>query len=178
MKEEFRDITGYEGLYQASDLGRIKSLERKVKTKNGYRIVREKILKTSKDKNGYLLVNLHKNNKMKTHRVHRIIAQTFIPNHENLPQINHIDENTTNNSVNNLEWCSLVYNINYGTGIYRRSEKSKKKVCQYDLNGNYIQTWNSIKDAGCKLNIQHANISACCKGKLKQTGNYIWKYKE
>lgn len=122
MKEIWRDIKGYEGLYKVSNYGRIKSLERKDCLG---RSKKEKILKLSEDKDGYLLITLHKNKKVKTFKVHRLVAETFVPNPNNYPIINHKDENKINNHVSNLEWCTVKYNNNYGTRN-ERSSKSQK----------------------------------------------------
>lgn len=115
--EIWRDITGYEGLYQVSNKGKIKSLH----------YGKEKILKPRKVKKGYLSISLHKDNKSRSFRVHRLVGKEFIPNPYNLPQINHIDEIKTNNCVENLEWCSAEYNDNYGTRNERISKSKRKK---------------------------------------------------
>ena len=120
-KEIWKDIPNYEGLYQASNLGRIKSLER-IDTNN--HIIKERVLKQKINKSGYLYVMLYKNHNRKTLRVHKLVAQTFIPNPNNYLQINHKDENKHNNCIDNLEWCTPSYNQNYGT----RNEKVSKKV--------------------------------------------------
>lgn len=168
MKEIFKDIKDYEGIYQVSNLGRIKSLQ-------NYR--KNNILKP-KMKKGYYQVGLRKNNKRKWYSVHRLVAQTFLPNENNLPQVNHRDENKLNNNVSNLEWCNASYNNCYGTRIKRVKEKTSKKVLQYDLKGNFIKEYNSLRQATEENNIKSiSNISLCCNGKYKQAGGYIWKYK-
>ena len=174
MKEVWKDIKGYEGLYQVSNLGGIRSLNKFVNTKGkSKRLIKGKTLTPFCDKNGYLLVNLYdKDNKVKQFRTHRLIAETFIPNPNNLPEVNHIDENKQNNCIENLEWCTTRYNCNYGT----RNERIRKKVCQYDLNGNYIKTWDSIIQVEKDLNIFHSRIIEVCKNKRNQIGGYIWKY--
>lgn len=162
MQEIWKDIPNYEGLYQVSNLGRVKSLFKY-----------KKILKP-RQRNGYLRVSLTKNNKSTNYAVHRLVAQAFISNPNNLPEVNHKDENKQNNCVDNLEFCTRKYNMKYGTWKDRRLVKFIKPVAQYDLNGNFIRNWTSIKDAKTKLNIN--NIPAVCKGKAKQSGGYIWKY--
>ena len=153
--EEFRDIPGYEGLYEVSNLGRVR--------RNG------KILKPY-DNDGYLRVDLFKNGIVRKFLIHRLVAQAFIPNPKNLPQINHKDEDKTNNTVENLEWCDNKYNINYSLA---------KPVLQFDLNGNFIKEWPSAKKVEEELGIHQQNISSCCLGRygLKTTGGFIWKYK-
>lgn len=112
MIEEWRTIVGYEGLYEVSSLGRVRSLDR-YDSRNHFR--RGRILKLSYDTVGYLIVGLHSNGKAKIYLVHRLVAQAFIPNPDNLPEVNHIDEDKTNNRVDNLEMCNREYNSNYGT---------------------------------------------------------------
>ena len=127
MSEEWRPIEGYEGLYEVSSYGRVRSLDRYVKTcYEAYKLHKGKILSPAKDKNGYLKVNLCCNGKHNTIRVHKLVAQAFIPNPDNLPEVNHKDEVKTNNNVDNLEWCDRSYNISYGT----RTERQKKTNIQ------------------------------------------------
>ena len=143
--EIWKDYKDYEGLYQASNLGRMRSLDRWVKGPNSsIRFCKGRILKPCTTKDGYLLVNLCKNGKVKSFLVHRLVAEAFIDNTDNLPQVNHKDENKLNNNVDNLEWCDAQYNSNYGTRTERLSKskingKCSKIVLQYDLNGNFIK---------------------------------------
>lgn len=127
---------------------------------------------------GYWFV-CHDNKKF---RIHRLVAETYIDNPNNLPIVNHKDEDTSNNNVNNLEWCTHSYNINYGTAQQRRKEKLCgrpvyiKPINQLDLSGNVIATFKSISDAGRKLNLNKENISMCLNGKRKTHGGYKWQY--
>ena len=166
MDEIWRDIDGYEGLYQISNKGRVKSLY------NGS----ERILRPRDNGKGYLRVNLTKENTSKHIRVHRLVARTFIPNPDNLPEINHRDENKKNNCVENLEWCDRVYNVNYGT----RNERISRKILQYSKSGEFIREWQSAAEVERELNISHSNIAACCRGNPKHTtaGGFVWRYKE
>ena len=169
MEEIWKDIKGFEGLYQVSNLGRVKSLRRNIISKN--RIAR-----------GYERVVLCINNSPKNYSVHRLVATAFIPNPDNLPQVNHKDENRTNNCVDNLEWCDGKYNINYGTGTRRRqlsntNGKCSKPVLQYSLDGTFIKEWKSTMDVQRNLGFAHAHISECCRGKYTYAYGYIWKYK-
>ena len=168
-----KDIKGYEGLYQVSNFGNIKSLRNK-KTR------KEKIKRTRIGKNGYVRVDLFKNGKGKTFFVHRLVAQAFIPNPQNLKEINHIDEKTSNNIVDNLEWCDRKYNINYGDRTQKCIEKLKgvnaKRIKQYDKTGKFICMWNSMSEASQKLNISQGSISRCCNGKSNIAGGYKWHF--
>ena len=135
-------------------------------------------VKQSKCKDGYLLFKCN----VKTIKSHRFIAECFLPNPQNLPCINHKDENKTNNCVDNLEWCDHKYNMNYGTRNKRIAEnqinhpKKSKKVYQY-TKGVFVKEWVSLKEIERALGFNHSNISACCNGKLKSAYNYIWKFK-
>ena len=137
-KEYWKPVVGYEGLYEVSNWGRVKSIKRIVKSPRGYRTVCERTLKPTKDSHGYLCVSLYKEGKMKFVKIHRLVAEAFLDNPDNLPQINHKDEDKTNNHVNNLEWCDAKYNSNYGTRTERLSKsqingKRSKIVIQYNL---------------------------------------------
>ena len=173
--EIWKDITGYEGLYQVSNLGNVKSL-------NYNKTGKEKILKGGKGKDGYLQVVLCKEDKRKTHTIHRLVATAFIDNPNNLPQVNHIDENNTNNCVDNLEWCNCKYNINYGTRNKRVSKAQEnrkdisKLILQFTKDGDFVRRWNSVREVERELGIYHSNISNCCKGKYKTAGGYKWGY--
>ena len=164
--EFWQDIPEYEGLYQGSTYGRIKN------KKTG------RILKQIKTKDGYLCVHFPSDKKI---LVHRIIASTFIPKWSpEYTQVNHKSEVKTENQVWNLEWCSRIYNMNYGKWETLRSEINKrsksKPVSQYSLNNEFIATYPSVKEAERQTSINASKISYCCNGKYKQTHNYIWKY--
>lgn len=176
MKEIWRDIKGYEGLYQVSNLGKVKSLEKIQIFPNGGKVVREeKILKTNKTYNGYLNVRLYKNKKVKGFGVHRLVAQEFIDNPKNLPQVNHINCNKTDNKINNLEWCDASYNQNHAI---KSGRVKVHKVIQYDLNKNFIKEWDSIKEIAKYYNKSYSSIISCCLGETKTSNNFIWRYKE
>ena len=126
MTEIWKNIEGYEGKYQVSNLGRVKRM-----------IGQEKVLHPKKHRNGHLQIGLHKDKKRKTMYIHRLVAQAFIPNPDNLPCVNHKDENPNNNNVDNLEWCTQKYNCNYGTRVDRIMETKKqqyKKIYKYSFN--------------------------------------------
>lgn len=171
MKEVWKDIKGYEGLYQASNLGRIKSLTRY-----------KKILKPVKNKNGYLYNTLTKDKVSKQYRLHVIIAQTFIPNPDNLPQVNHKSGVKTDNRVCNLEYCTCKDNIRHaykvGLSKGRKNELNclSKKVIQSNINGEKIKVWESTMQIQRELGINNNSISQCCLGKIKKSHGYKWNY--
>lgn len=167
----WKDIEGYEGIYQVSNFGRIKSLSRKRIDRN--QILPEKILLQRIKENGYCVVSLSKNGKEKKMLVHRLVAQAFISNQNNYKEVNHKDENKLNNNVNNLEYCTRKYNCNYGI----RNKKHYRKVKQYDLNGNFIKEWESITNIKKYFNKPYncGDISACINGKQKTAFGYIWR---
>lgn len=159
MTEIWKDIKNYEGLYQVSNLGRVKSLRR------------NKVLSPSlTTKKEYLGVSLCKNGKPKRFMVHHLVAEHFIPNPDGYKIINHKDENKTNNKSSNLEWCTQSYNIKY-------SNKNSKKVYQYSLDGKFIKEWRSSYQAMQELKLpSRQGIDECCKEKRNKSYGYIWKY--
>ena len=171
-EEIWRDIEGYEGLYKVSNFGRVKSL------KYG----KERILKPVKNGCGYIFVNLCKNREMNHYFVHRLVAKSFISNPQNLPEVNHLDENKENNRVENLEWCDHKYNINFGThnkrsGEKRTNGKLSKTVLQYSKGGEFVKEWKSAMDIQRNFGYNHSFISACCRGERNLAYEFIWKYK-
>lgn len=164
MDEIWCDIDGYEGLYQISNKGRVKSLLGPS----------ERILRPWDNGYGYYYIMLYNDSVRKRFKLHRLVARAFIPNPDNLPEINHRDENKKNNCVENLEWCDRIYNVNYGT----RNERASRKILQYSKSGDFIREWKSAAEVKRVLSINNSDIIACCKGKLKSAGGFVWKYKE
>lgn len=154
LSEEWKEIKDYEN-YEVSDFGRVR--------RNG------KILKPWKNRKGYLHVDLSKNGIRRAVKVHRLVAQAFLPNPQNLPCVNHKDENKINNTVDNLEWCTYEYNNNYSKA---------KPVLQYDLLGNLIREWPSGVKVEEELGIHQQSISMCCLGRYKSAGNFVWRFKK
>ena len=173
--EEFRDIKGFEGLYQISNQGRV------------YSLISKRFLKPRKTKLGYLDVVLYNNGKHKHHSVHRLVAQAFIPNPLHLPIINHISENKTENFVSNLEWCDYSYNNTYGSRTEKMMQNHNfqmmvkncsKPIIQMTKDGKFVNEYPSIREAARTLGINHQNIMNCLKKeKYKSAGGYIWRYK-
>ena len=159
MKEEWREVVGYEGLYQVSNLGQVRNKKGK--------ILKQQIRK------GYCDVGLYKNGikQPKIFKVHRLVAETFIPNPNNFPVINHKDENKQNNKQDNLEWCTQQYNLTYGT----INDNKKKRVLQFDSNNNFIREYESVVEASKYCNIYDACIYRSCHSHYK-AGGYFWKY--
>lgn len=179
MKEIWKDVIGYEELYQVSNLGKVRSFPRK-----GTHTKKINLLKPSKNKKGYLQVSLSKNKNRKTISIHRLVAQTFIDNPNNLPQVNHIDGNKLNNCVDNLEWCTNEYNMKESIklGLRKNSYKYGKNHCrsvvvnQYSLDGYFIKQWYCVKDIERELKFDNRNICACCRKKRPTAYGYIWEY--
>lgn len=194
MKEEWKDIEGFEGRYQISNFGRVKSIERTIVYSNtnqtgmvfeSYKHCSETIIKTY-IYGRYERVGLKKGSKTFNFSVHRLVAKHFIPNPNNYPIINHKDENNLNNRADNLEWCTEKYNANYGTRNRRIAEKLKTNplfyipVLCYDLNNNFVKRYESAVEAGKDLGISPSGITACCRFYYGRTtsGGYKWKYEK
>ena len=179
-EEEWLDIAGYEGLYQVSNIGRVKSLERIVIRKDGSEQHRkERILKPSINDDGYLRVNLYDSSgKIKAFKVHRLVCEAFHENPKNKPCVNHIDENKTNNTASNLEWCTYTENINHGTRNTKVAKALGKPVGQYTPNGELVKVWQSTREVQRQLGFACQNISKVALGKQKTAYGYVWKYIE
>lgn len=187
MKEEWRTINGTDGKYSVSNLGNVRRNEH-------YTIVRPtsqhpngaKMFYKEKEVKGYINVDNYKvvylctyAGKRMIKKVHRLVAEAFIPNPNNLPQVNHKDEDSLNNSIDNLEWCDAKYNANHGTRNDRLRKQSGIKVAQYDTSGNLIKVWDSLSQAaqsfGCSTTSAIRKVCKKCKGRNTYKG-YIWKY--
>ena len=168
--ENWKAIAGYEGLYEVSDLGRVKSLGNN-KTR------KDKILKPVNNNHGYLRVCLCKDCHTKRLLVHRLVADAFVPNPQGLETVNHKDEVKNNNTASNLEWMSKKDNLNYGTRNKRVGESLSKQVQMFDKStGELLASFPSTREAERVTGIANPNISSCCNGKSKSAGGYIWRY--
>lgn len=179
MEEVWKDIKGYEGLYQVSNLGRIKGLKRKVKSpqgSSGFRTIKEKILIPHISNRGYAVVNLSKDNIKVLRSIHGLVCDAFLENPNNYHCINHKDENKLNNCVNNLEWCTTRYNNLYNNKIDRLTKARMKKIVQIDNDNKAIKIWESSKTVGDALGISNTLITRCCRERGKTAGGYKWKY--
>lgn len=166
-KEIWKDIPGYEGKYQVSNLGRVRNPNYR-----GSGLPRT--LKQSIGINGYYYVGLYLTKK-KRPLVHRLVAITFLENPNNLPSVNHKDENKLNNKLDNLEWCSWKYNVNYGSGIERGHSKRKIKINCYNLQGKLVKVYDSAIDAE-KDGFNHSAVAAVCKGKRHTHHGHRFEY--
>lgn len=184
MNEEWKPIEGYEGLYEVSNLGRVRSVERMVCGKGKcQRVWKSRVLKPRSNTTGYQQVSLTKDGKATIYLLHRLVAIAFIPNPYNLAIVNHKDENPLNNNADNLEWCTQLYNVNYGTGKERGNAKSnhnRRAVLQCNLDGNVLREFASLTEAARITGFSRSPIHACCCGKYrnKTAGGYKWRYKE
>lgn len=171
--------------YEVSNWGRVRSKDRNVTRRNCTSLVRGVMLKQYLG-GGYKRVALYDGSRdsRKNYFVHRLVAEAFIPNPNNLPEVNHKDENKFNNNADNLEWCDSKYNSNYGTSIIRRvahqnwdeiSKKISKRVAQYSINGEKLMEYASSKEYEI-YGFKSPGVSKCCNGKMKTYRGYIWRY--
>lgn len=175
-KEEWKEIQGYEGIYEVSNFGNVRSLPRYKRGNFDSKVFIEgKTIKQVKNNRGYYIVQLSKNNKVKNFSVHRLVAEAFIPNPNNFPQVNHKDEDKSNNRVSNLEWMTLKRNINYGTRNKRMALTKGKNVKAFDDDGNFIMGFCSMAVAEKITGINQGDISRCTLGKTEHAGGYVWK---
>lgn len=180
-QEVWKDIKGFEGCYQISNIGRVKSLERYVTYANGRtHIVYERILRLQKDRKGYIRACLVDNNKKKYNKqVHRMVAAAFIPNPNNFPQVNHINEVHGDNNVENLEWCSSEYNLNYGNRNKIASDTRGKDIIQFTMKGVPVCRHSGTRNAARALGLNPncgANIAACAHHIKKSAYGYKWEW--
>ena len=191
MTELWKDVVGYEGLYQVSNMGRVRSVDHETETvRNGVTFMMPKkgrVLAPVTRRHGYLGVMLygrggHARRGFRTFSVHRLVAEAFVENPHGYAEVNHLDECKTNNRADNLEWCDRTHNVRYGTGIERGHKKigeaHRRPVIQMDMQGNAIREWESLTDVERKTGMSKSNICNCC-GKKKRYSHaygYKWEY--
>lgn len=178
MEEIWKDIPGYEGLYQVSTFGNVVSLN--------YNHTRERRMRIPRaDRGGYLYLCLHKGGVTTTKKIHRLVAEAFIANPNNYPQINHKDECKTNNNVDNLEWCDQAYNNRYGSRMrkvldaHKRvgSPKAERPVVKLDKYGTIIDEFISISEAARQVGVRRESLRDCVLGRQRTCVGYVWRYK-
>ena len=164
MEEVWKDVKGYEGRYKVSNTGKV------------YSLISNKILALRINKAGYSQINLYKDCDRKMFSIHRLVAQAFVPNPDNKPQINHIDEDKPNNNFNNLEWVTSKENNNHGTRLYRSAMKKRRAIlCKNIESGEFI-IYDSQISASHDLLIERTNINNTLRGRQKTTGGYTFEY--
>lgn len=191
MTELWKDVVGYEGLYQVSNMGNVRSVDHEsAVTRNGVTFItrkKGKMLAPTRRQHGYLGVMLygkggHAKRGFKTFSIHRLVAEAFIPNPNGYTEINHLDECKTNNRADNLEWCDRKYNVNYGTTQKRRAKKMtnnpkrSKRIVQRDLSGAEVKTWPSMQEVKRQLGYEPSNIYRSCHDDYTHAYGYRWEY--
>lgn len=162
--EQWKSVAEFNGIYEVSNMGRVR------------RTSPQRIIAQKKQGNGYMSVHLSIHGKTFFRLVHRLVALAFVENRNNHPQINHINEDKTDNRAENIEWCSGSYNCKYGHRNDAMIESRRRPVVQMDLHGNIINTFAILNEAGRKTGISPAHICDVCNGKRNTAGGYIWKY--
>lgn len=198
-REEWRPVKGYEGLYEVSSFGRVRSVDRNVRYVNGNIHHRKgKFLSQYIRPDGYVQIEISKDNNKRQVTAHRLVAEAFIPNPDNLPQVNHRNEDKTANYPDNMEWCNSKYNNNFGTKPQRISKKlsgrnhtnvsilkmretkrsKMKPVLQYTLDGEFVAEYESQRAAQRQTGTNESHIGRCCRGECNYAGGFIWRYKD
>ena len=178
--EVWKPVVGYENYYEVSNKGNVRSVNRIVTCNKGTTLIKGVLLKQY-IKGDYRYVYLQKEGHRFFTGVARLVASAFLPNPEKLPEVNHKDEDKSNNSVENLEWCSRIYNIRYGTAIKRKINKATNgirsvKVLQFSKDGIFIKEWPSMGEIKRSKGYNQGAISSCCSGKCKSCYGYVWRY--
>ncbi len=176
--EIWKAVKGYEGIYEVSNFGRIRSLDKEITFKDGRRrkfygrILRTNTLNNS----GYVTVGLHDHGHQISYLLHRVVAEAFVENPNNYSEVNHIDQNKMNNSSDNLEWCTHKENVNHGDEIERGSQKQRKSFRQLDMDGNVIKLWSGFKKMQRETGYQRKSVYECCTGKRDSYKGFRWEY--
>lgn len=186
MKCEWKDIAGYEGHYQISNYGNVKSLSRTIKnSRYQFGSVKDRTLKQAINTNGYSFVSLRLNGKQKSVSIHRLVAIAFLANPDAKEQVNHINGVKSDNRVENLEWVTRSENVLHAYRSLKRKSSQQGKVgkesfsaipiSQYDMQGNFVAYFESQKDASIKTGVNARSINMCYKRKQKTAGGFVWK---
>lgn len=176
-QEIWKDIKGYEGLYQVSNYGKIKSLSRHIIRINGnYLIDKDKLLKQKKNPKGYVSVSLCKKGVIKYRMIHRLVAEAFIPNPNNYPCVNHKNENKVDNRLENLEWCSYTYNNEYNNRAKKVGVIKSKPIYHFTVGGDFINIYKNSYEAEKETNISRRTIIRCCKKEKNNYKNHVFLY--
>lgn len=181
MEEIWKSIEGYEGLYEVSNLGRVKSLDRMCWNGHIWWKKKGELLSNCVDSGGYHYVGLCVNGKHKNFLIHKLVMSAFVGEPPiDKPEINHIDEDKSNNCLSNLHYCDRKFNANYSYTWKKAIDVCKKPVLQFTKDGRFVAEYESAAEAAREIGKKRSNISACCLGKkrCKSVGGYIWKYKE
>ena len=175
-KEVWKDIQGYEGYYQVSNIGRVRSCDREAVFKNGrHRFYKGQFIRPTKTNSGYWQIRMKVNGHTKHEYAHRLVAKAFVPNPDKLPEVNHKDENRLNNRADNLEWVDHVTNLNYGNRAKKFAISRGKEVGQFTKDGKLLRTYYSTREAG-RHGYNQVSVSRCATGKAKTHKGYTWKY--
>lgn len=189
MEEIWKDIEGYEGKYQVSNFGRVRSLDR-IQRRTDYRTGKQYetfkkglMITQNQGKNGYMRAKIFdKDGQRKIALVHRLVAMAFIPNPDNLPEVNHKDEDKTNNRADNLEWCTQSYNVTYNGLQQRRYDngggRRKRPIEQLTADGKHVATFGSMTEASEATGTNIHHIYNCCSGRQHTAKGYRWRYIE
>ena len=178
MREIWKPVVGFEEEYSVSNLGNVKHNNTNRKSGRGNYERKEHLLKQRKNNKGYYIVDIYKADKRYQFLVHRLVAMAFLPNVKGYAYVNHIDENKENNSLDNLEWCTQKYNMNYGTCPQKIGLSNSKPVIQLDKNNNFVNEYISIIEAQRKTGISNGSIGDCLHKRRKTAGGFKWKYKK
>lgn len=178
MNEQWKDIQGFEGLYQVSNTGQIMSLLRLCKRGEVYQGIRRRVLRQFVAPHGYLTAVLSKQGVKKTYKVHRLVALHFVEGFTENRQVNHKDEDKLNNKASNLEWVTAKENMNYGTCIARKVAKTSKPINQLSKSGEFIKIWEIGHDAERVMRFNNGNVNQVCQGKRKTAYGFRWEFAE
>ena len=174
--EVWRPVRDFEGLYEVSNLARVRSVSRWVQAGTTKRLAKSTILKSRPLPSGYLTVTLKDKGRTATVTIHRLVAEAFVPNPNNLQDVNHKDECKTNNLPENLEWCDRKYNINYGSGKYRKTANYRKQIEQLTLDGQHVAYFESARYAARVTDYKQSRLWEALSGKRQTAYGYRWRY--